>query len=326
MMQSSRVRSAIALAMAALMPAAAWAWEPTKPVEIIVPFSAGGASDQMARTIQGIVAKHNLMKQPLVVVNKAGASGAEGLMDAKASTGDPHKLLVASSALYTVPLISKLPFNWRDLSPVAMVAVDEFVLWVNAKSPYQTVDQFIAAAKAGKLKMGGTSSKREDQMITAMVEHATGAKFIYVPYKGGGEAATQLSGNHIDANVNNPAESVAQWRAGEHRALCVFAEQRLSYTQKVTETQSWADIPTCKEKGLDVHYEMLRIFLLPGKVGADQVAYYADVFKKISETPEWKQYLERSALKPELLTGPALTQYLEKDETLHKDIIKSAGF
>nr|WP_094842029.1 tripartite tricarboxylate transporter substrate binding protein [Bordetella genomosp. 11] len=325
-MQRSKARSAIALAMAALLPAAAWAWEPTKPVEIIVPFSAGGASDQMARTIQGIVAKHNLMKQPLVVVNKAGASGAEGLMDTKASAGDPNKLLVASSALYTVPLISKLPFNWRDLSPVAMVAVDEFVLWVNAKSPYQTVDQFIAAAKANKLKMGGTSSKREDQMITAMVEHATGAKFIYIPYKGGGEAATQLSGNHIDANVNNPAESVAQWRAGEHRALCVFAEQRLSYTQKVTETQSWADIPTCKEKGLDVHYEMLRIFLLPGKARPDQVAYYVDVFKKISETPEWKQYLERSALKPELLTGTALTQYLEKDESMHKDIIKSAGF
>ncbi|AOB33680.1 tricarboxylate transporter [Bordetella sp. H567] len=325
-METSKARSVIALAMAALMPAAAWAWEPTKPVEIIVPFSAGGASDQMARTIQGIVAKHELMKQPLIVVNKAGASGAEGLMDAKSASGDPHKLLVASSALYTVPLISKLPFNWRDLSPVAMVAVDEFILWVNAKAPYQTVDQFIAAAKANKLKMGGTSSKREDQMITAMVEHATGAKFIYVPYKGGGEAATQLSGNHIDANVNNPAESVAQWRAGEHRALCVFAEQRLAYTHKVTDTQSWADIPTCKEKGLDVHYEMLRIFLLPGKVAPDQVAYYTDVFKKISETPEWKQYLERSALKPELLTGTALNQYLEKDEAMHKDIIKSAGF
>jgi putative tricarboxylic transport membrane protein len=326
-MRARKLRGLRAFAMAAaLLPAMAWAWEPTKPVEIIVPFSAGGASDQMARTIQGIVAKHALMKQPLIVVNKAGASGAEGLMDAKESAGDPHKLLVASSALYTVPLISKLPFNWRDLSPVAMVAVDEFVLWVNAKSPYNTVDDFIAAAKAKRLKMGGTSSKREDQMITAMVEHATGAKFIYVPYKGGGEAATQLSGNHIDANVNNPAESVAQWRAGEHRALCVFAEQRLSYTQKVTETQSWADIPTCKEKGLDVHYEMLRIFLLPGKATPDQVAYYTDVFKKISETPEWKQYLERSALKPEFLTGAPLAQFLEKDETMHKDIIKSAGF
>jgi tripartite-type tricarboxylate transporter receptor subunit TctC len=315
-----------AIAMAALLPAASWAWEPTKPVEIIVPFSAGGASDQMARTIQGIVAKHSLMKQPLIVVNKAGASGAEGLMDVKNSPGDPNKLLVASSALYTVPLISKLPFNWRDLSPVAMVAVDEFVLWVNAKSPYDSVDEFVSAAKAKKLKMGGTSSKREDQMITAMVEHQTGAKFIYVPYKGGGEAATQLSGNHIDANVNNPSESVAQWRAGEHRALCVFAEERLSYTQKVTDTQSWHDVPTCKEKGLDVHYEMLRIFLLPGKATPEQVAYYADVFKKINDTPEWQQYLQRSALKPEFLTGAPLTQYLEKDEAMHKDIIKSAGF
>jgi tripartite-type tricarboxylate transporter receptor subunit TctC len=326
MMRTEIKRSLRVCLLAALLPATAWAWEPTKPVEIIVPFSAGGASDQMARTIQGAVAKHHLMNQPLVVVNKAGASGAEGLMDAQNAAGDPHKLLVASSALYTVPLVSKLPFNWRNMSPVAMVAVDEFVLWVNAKSPYETVAQYIAAAKAKKLKMGGTSSKREDQIITALVEHQTGAKFIYVPYKGGGEASTQLSGNHIDSNVNNPAESVAQWRAGEQRALCVFAAQRMDYTQKVTAAQSWADIPTCKEKGLDVQYEMLRIFLLPGKTTPEQVAYYVDVFNKVKETPEWKQYLERSALKPEFLTGPALTQYLEKDETMHKDIIKSAGF
>lgn len=319
-------------AMAALLaaPAAGWAWEPNRPVEMVVPFSAGGASDQMARSIQGIIAKYELMKQPVIVVNKAGASGAEGLMDVKASQGDPNKLLVSSSALYTVPLVSKLPFNWRDLTPVAMVAMDEFVLWTNAKSPYDSVKSVVDAAKNGdgtkRLRMGGTSSKREDHMITAMVEKQTGAKFIYVPYKGGGEAATQLSGNHIDANVNNPSESVAQWRAGEHRALCVFADARMEYKDKVTKEQSWSDIPTCNEQGLDVSYQMLRVVMMPGGATPEQAQYYANVMKQVTEKPEWIDYMKRSALKADFLDGKELEAFLEKDEKLHEQIVKEAGF
>jgi len=323
-----KLQGGLALAVLLAAPAASHAWEPTRPVEMVVPFSAGGASDQMARSIQGIIAKYQLMKQPLVVVNKAGASGAEGLMDVKASEGDPNKLLVSSSALYTVPLVSKLPFNWRDLTPVAMVAMDEFVLWTNAKSPYGSVDAFVKAAAAGdkKIRMGGTSSKREDHMITAMVEKQTGARFIYVPYKGGGEAATQLSGNHIDANVNNPSESVAQWRAGEHNALCVFARQRMDYTDKITETQSWHDIPTCAEQGLPVDYQMLRVIMMPGKATPEQARFYAELMKQVVAKPEWQEYMRRSALKASFLEGAELESFLAKDEELHKQIVKDAGF
>lgn len=320
--------AAIAAALNACMSAAALAWEPTKPVELVVPFGAGGASDQMARSIQGIIAKHKLMNQPIIVLNKAGASGAEGLMDAKASQGNPHKLLVTSSSLYTVPMVSHLPFSWRDLTPIAMVAQDEFVLWTNTAAPYKTTSEFIEAAKAanGKTKVGGTSSKREDQIIASQVQKKTGAKFIYIPYKGGGEAATQLSGQHIDANVNNPSESIAQWRAGEHRALCVFAPARMNYNVKVTQSQSWNDIPTCKEQGLDVQYQMLRIFMLPGGVTPDQQKFYVDLMTKVVATPEWKEYLEKNALKNEFLVGKPLTDFLVKDEEAHRGILKEAGF
>ncbi|KWR88438.1 Bug family tripartite tricarboxylate transporter substrate binding protein [Cupriavidus sp. IDO] len=329
-MQTKNAWKFLALAIGAMAAVStpAIAWEPNKPVEIVVPFGAGGASDQMARSIQGIIAKHKLMSQPVIVLNKAGASGAEGLMDTKASPGNPHKLLVASSALYTVPMVSHLPFSWRDLTPVAMVAQDEFVLWTNSAAPYRTVSEFIDAARAsgGKTRMGGTSSKREDQIITTLIQKKTGAKFIYVPYKGGGEAATQLSGQHIDANVNNPSESVAQWRAGEHRALCVFAPERMSYSNKVTQTQSWHDVPTCKEQGLDVQYQMLRVFMLPGGVTPEQQKYYVDLMQKVVATPEWKEYLEKSALKNDFITGKALTDFLAKDEAAHRDIIREAGF
>ena len=304
------------------------AWEPTKPVEIIVPFGAGGATDQMARSIQGIIAKHNLMKQPIIVQNKAGASGAEGLLDVKASAGDAHKLLVNSSSLYTTPMATGLPFNWRDLTPVVMVAQDEFILWTNSDAPYKTAPEYLAAVKKAPetFKMGGTSSKREDHIITALVEKKSGTKFIYIPYKSGSEAATQLSGKHIDSNTNNPSESIAQWRAGQHRALCLFSDKRIGYTAKVTETQSWADVPTCKEQGLDVQYQMLRVIMLPGGVSPDVAKFYTGLLQKVAATPEWKTYLEKNALKPAFVSGEELRQYLAKDEQLHREIMKAAGF
>jgi putative tricarboxylic transport membrane protein len=308
--------------------AVANAWEPTKTVEFVVPFSAGGATDQMARSIQGIIAKHKLMKQAIVVQNKAGASGAEGLLDMQASAGDAHKLVVSSSGLYTVPLATGLPFNWRDLTPVAMVAQDEFVMWVHSDTPYKAPADYLADVKKtpGKFKMGGTSSKREDNIITAMVEKQAGVKFIYIPYKGGGEAATQLSGKHIDSNTNNPSESVAQWRAGQHRALCLFADKRSAFTGKVTETQSWSDIPTCKEKGLDVQYQMLRVFMLPGKVPAEVTKFYTELLQKVVATPEWKAYVEKNALKATVMVGEELRAYMGKDEQAHREIMKAAGF
>ena len=308
--------------------AVAGAWEPTKSVEFIVPFSAGGATDQMARSIQGIIAKNKLMNQAIIVQNRAGASGAEGLLDIQNTPGDAHKLVVSSSGLYTVPLATGLPFNWRDLTPVAMVAQDEFILWVNSDTPYKTPADYLAEVKKNpsKFKMGGTSSKREDHIITAMVEKKAGVKFIYIPYKGGGEAATQLSGKHIDSNTNNPSESISQWRAGQHRALCLFADKRSTFKEKVTETQSWSDVPTCKEQGLDVQYQMLRVFLLPGKVPAEVTKYYTELLQKVVATPEWKAYVEKNALKNTVMVGDELRTYLGKDEQNHREIMKAAGF
>jgi len=315
-------------ALAGLSALPAHAWEPTRPVEIIVPAGAGGASDQMARTIQSIILKHNLMKQTTLVLNKGGASGAEGIMDTKASPKNPHKLMVAFSAIYTLPLAVNLPFNWRDLTPVAMIAQDEFLLWTNAEAPYKTAADYLKAVKAappGQFKMGGTGAKREDQIITVALEKAAGVKFTYVPYKSGGEAATQLVGKHTESNVNNPSENIAQWRADQVNALCVFSDKRMVYTEKVTKTQSWADIPTCKEAGYDVQYQMLRAFFLPPGSTAEQAAYYADLLKKVSETPEWKDYLAKQALKGDYRTGEDFVKFLEQDEAKHKALMQEAG-
>src|SRR3954468_7125489 len=199
-----------AVALTAFLPA--HAWEPTKTVEFVVPAGTGGGADQMARLIQSIIAKHNLMKQPMVVVNKGGGAGAGGFLDGKGSKGDPHKIVITLSNLFPTPLATGVPFSWKDLTPVEMMALDEFVLWVNSETTYKTAKEYVDAVKrAGpnKFKMAGTGSKQEDQIITVAIEQKTGAKFTYIPFKGGGDVAVQLVGKHVESTVNNPIEAVA---------------------------------------------------------------------------------------------------------------------
>ncbi len=314
---------------AALWSPVAQAWEPSKPVEFVVPAGTGGGADQMARFIQGVVAKHNLMAQPIVVVNKSGGAGAEGFLNVKGDNGNPHKIIITLSNLFTTPLATGVPFNWRDLTPVQMLALDQFVLWVNEESPHKTAKAYIEAVKAqpdNTFKMGGTGSKQEDQIITVLVQKVAGKKITYIPFKGGGDVAVQLVGNHIDSTVNNPIEAESHWRAGKLRALCVMDKQAMPYKTKVTATQSWADIPTCTSAGIPVDYLMLRgIFMAPG-VTPDQVAFYLDLFKKVRALPEWKEFMDKGAFNQTALTGQEFFDWLGKNEQMHRVLMKEAGF
>jgi putative tricarboxylic transport membrane protein len=305
------------------------AWEPVRPVEFIGPAGTGGGADQMARTIQGIVTKHNLMKQPMVVINKSGGAGAEGFLDVKSAKGDGNKIIITLSNLFTTPLATGVPFNWKDLTPVEMMALDEFVLWVNAKTPYKTSKDYVEAAKKagpGKMKMGGTGSKQEDQIITVNLQKQTGAKFTYIPFKGGGTVATQLVGGHIDSSVNNPIEAVSQWRAGNLRPLCVFDSKPMDYHQKITKDMAWSDIPTCKSQGVDVEYLMLRGIFMPGGVSQDMVDYYVGVLNKVRETPEWKQFMDNGAFNQTHMTGKAYRDWVADAEKRHEELMREAGF
>jgi tripartite-type tricarboxylate transporter receptor subunit TctC len=323
-----RIAAWAAVAATSIAPAYA-AWEPTKTVEFIVPAGTGGGADQMARLIQSIIAKHQFMKQPMVVVNKGGGAGAEGFLDVKGSKGDGHKIIITLSNLFTTPMATGVPFNWKDLTPVEMMALDEFVLWVNNDTPYNSAKDYVdAVKKAGpnKFKMGGTGSKQEDQIITVNIEKQTGAKFTYIPFKGGGAVATQLVGKHIDSSVNNPIEAVSQWRAGNLKPLCVFDAKPMPYNDKVTKDKSWNDIPTCKSQGLDVEYLMLRGIFMPGGVSDDMVKYYVDVLNKVRETPEWKKFMQDGAFNQTHMTGKEYADWVAQAEKKHEELMKAAGF
>jgi len=309
------------------MPADA-AWKPTRNIEFIVPAGIGGGAGQMAQLIQGIIQKHNLIPTSMVVISKKGGSGAEGFLYVKNAKNDPHKLIITLSNLFTTPLATGSPFSWKDYTPVAMMALDEFVLWVNAKTPYKSPTDYITAVKAagGKMKMGGTGSKQEDQIITAALEQKTGAKFTYVPYKGGGEVATQLVGAHTDSSVNNPIEAVAHWRAGTLRPLCVFDNTPMPYSAKITADMSWQDIPTCKSKGLDIEYLMLRGVMTTPGVSQDVVDYYVDLLKKVRATPEWKAFMEKGAFNQSFKTGAEFQKWLTEAAATHHQLMEKAGF
>jgi tripartite-type tricarboxylate transporter receptor subunit TctC len=303
-----------------------WAeWKPTKTIEFIVPAGTGGGADQMARMVQGIIQKHGLADHPIVVINKSGGAGAEGFMDVKESDGNEHKIIITLSNLFTTPLATGVPFSWQDLTPVAMLALDNFVLWVNADSPYQTAQDYVTAVKAGadnQFKMAGTGSKQEDQIVTVALEQVIGKKFTYVPFKGGGDVAKQLVGGHIDSTVNNPIEQVSFWQAGNTRALCVFAAERM----QTEGAAKWGDVPTCKEAGVDVEYQMLRgIFTSPG-VSQEAVDYYVALFQKVRETPEWKEFMAKGAFSQSFMSGDEFKAWVANAETLHKDLMTKAGF
>ena len=323
----------LAAAAAISLPAAsadAQGWEPTKPVQFIIPAGPGGGADQMARFIQGVVIKNNLMKQSIIPLNRGEGAGLVGFLEMKKAAGDPHHIAITLSNLFTTPLGQTVPFSWKELTPVAMLALDQFVLWVNAETPHKSAKDYIEAVKAGDdkaFKMGGTGSKQEDQIITVALEQQTGGKkFTYVPYQGGGAVAVQLVGKHVDSSVNNPIEAAQQWKAGALRPLCIFDAKRSTYTGKVTADMAWGDIPTCKEAGLPVEYQMLRGIFMPGGVTAEQVTFYVDLLQKIRATDEWKKFMEDGAFNQTFMTGNDYRKWVEAAEKTHYDLMKEANF
>jgi tripartite-type tricarboxylate transporter receptor subunit TctC len=301
--------------------AAQAAWEPTKPIEFVVPAGTGGGADQMARLISGLAEKHKLSPKPLIVVNKSGGAGAEGFLHVKGKKGDAHTIVITLSNIFTTPLHTGIPFSWKELTPVARMALDEFILWVNAETPYKTAREYLAAVKekGGTMKMGGTGSAQEDQIITIQIEQALHVKFIYVPFKGGGEVCVNLVGKHVDSTVNNPIECVSHWKAGRVRPLAVFDSARIPVAE-------WKDIPTIKEAlGADITYLMLRGIFGPPDMPKEAVAWYQGLLKKVMDTPEFKAYMTDGALKPAWLTDPELSAWMEKEDKAHKELMDKGG-
>jgi len=317
----------LAAAVALTLATPATAFTPSKPIEFVVTAGAGGGTDIFARTIQGIIQKNNLVNQSIVVTLKGGGSGAEGFVYGKGGTGDAHRVVFGTSNQWLLPMVSRVGWKRDELTPVAALAFDEFVLWARQDAPWKTAGEFVAAAKAGQIKMGGSQSKDLDETLVRIIEKAAGIKVSYIPFRSGGEAAVQLAGGHVDGNTNNPAENTGQWKAGQGRPICVFSATRLAAGPKVTETMGWSDIPTCKEQGIPIdEFKMPRAVYLPPNVPAEAVTFWSGVLKKVFETQEWQEYIARTSQSANFMIGDAFRNFIAMDEDRSQKIFEEQGW
>jgi tripartite-type tricarboxylate transporter receptor subunit TctC len=300
--------------------AAAQDWQPQKPIELIIMAGTGGGADQIARLLQGLIEQKDLSPLPFIPINKPGGSGAEALRYMHDKAGDDHTVLVTLNSFYTTPILQEsLGVDVTEFTPIGRMALDTFVLWVNADSEVDSLETYVEAAKSGgkDWKMGGTGSGQEDSIVTAMLESEFGLDMTYIPFEGGGTVAKNLVGGHIDSTVNNPAEQNEFWRAGNSRPLVQFTEERM---------ETFPDVPTAKELGHDVVYFMQRSINGPPEMSKEAQDWYVQLFQTLFESEEWQAYCESEGLFcDEWMADGDLAEFHQAQYDRHKTLIDKVG-
>ena len=300
-------------------PAAA-EWQPRKPVELIIMAGKGGGADQIARLLQGLIEKKDLSPRPFIPINKPGGSGAEALTYLKDKSGDNHTVMVTLNSYYTTPIIQEgLNLDVTSYTPIGLMALDTFLLWVNADSDIKTLDQYVAAVKeAGKnWKVGGTGAGQEDSILTAMMEAEFDYEVTYIPFPGGGTVAKNLVGKQIDSTVNNPAEQIEFWRADRTRPIVQFTDERM---------EAFPNVPTAKEAGADITYFMQRSINGPPEMDPEAAAWYRDLFETLFRSEEWQNFCSSEGLFCDnWVAGEELGEFHERQLAAHEKLIAEVG-
>lgn len=295
------------------------AWEPTKPVDFVIMAGAGGGADQIARFIQSVAEKKKLTVRPLVPNNKGGGSGAEALIALKGASDPDHTILVTLNSFFTTPLRQEnLGVDITTFTPIAMMGVDPFVLWVHKDSGITSFEQWVEKVKAedGKYVMGGTGKGQEDSLVIAWIEKNYGLKIKYIPYKGGGEVAKELAGQQIMATVNNPSEARGFYQSGDVVPLVAFSDERLP---------NLPDVPTIKELGKDFSYYNQRAVVGAPGMSEEAAQYYRDLFGTIYDSEEWQGYMKSESLEGLPMNAEEQKKYWTTQVDRHKELLKEMG-
>lgn len=311
----------LAMVSAASMNAAAQDWQPQKPVEFVIMAGAGGGADQLARLIQNIIQKNDFANVPFIPVNKGGGSGAEGLRYLQDKSGDCHTIMATLNSFFATPLRqANLGVDPRDFTPIAQLALDPFILWVQSDSDVETLDDWVADVKeAGSdYVVGGTGTGQEDSLVFTMLRTKLDLpEFTYVPYDGGGDVAKNLIGGHITATVNNPAEQLGFYEAGMSRPVMAIASERLP---------AYPDVPSAAEEGYeDLEYFQFRFIVGPPEMAPECQQFYIDTFNKVHESEEWQKYTKEQALDRVFVSGDELGQFIDKQYDVHAEMLSAMG-
>ena len=302
------------------IPVIVCAFEPTKPVDVVVHTAPGGGSDLFARAIAEMLQKEKLVSQRLQVVNKSGGGSAVAMSYLEEKKGDNHMIGFFTGVWVTNPLTTKeATVMIKDLTPIVRLVLEPAVVAVKADSPYKNMKDFIEAAKKspGQLRQSGGSVTSRDNLVRLVIEKATGAKWVFVSFPGGGERIANLLGGHVQMMVMEPQEAGEHIKAGNLRVIAALTEKRLP---------SFADVPTIKEQGIDVPIiPQARGVLAPPGVGGDVVKYWDGVFGRFVKTAAWKKYLSDYQFEDGYLTGNGLNKFFDDLTVQMRDVLKEAG-
>jgi putative tricarboxylic transport membrane protein len=313
---------AIAMAAAAFAAPTAFAqgFKPTKPVEAVVHTGPGGGSDVLARAIALMLEKEKLLPERLQVVNKPGGNAAVAAAYLAEKKGDPHTIGFFTGVWLQTPLTSaESKVTLRDLTPVVRLVLEPAVIVVKSDAPYKTLGDFVNASKqnAGQLKQSGGSVTSRDNIVRQLLQKSTGARWAFISFPGGGERIAALLGGHVNMMVIEPSEAGEHIRAGNMRVLAQVSEKRLP---------GFPDVPTLKEAGFEIpSVPQVRGVVAPPGIPKENVAYWEDVFLKLSRSASWRKYLEENQFEDGYQNAAELTKFYDQFTDQMREIFKDAG-
>ena len=308
---------ALALSLIAAAPCFAQSY-PSKPIELVSPTGAGGGSDLVARTVAEIIGKEKLLPQPLVIQNRPGGGGAVGQVHVAAKRADPYIVLVAGTSLLTVPVRTGLDAGLDKFQPLGMIGVDLNSVAVREDSPYKTVKDLVAAARANpkSINIGITFPGGTAHSLMYRLEQLTGAKFNTVSFKSGTDAVAAVLGGHVHATAENLGEIMPHVEGKKLRLLAIPAMKRMPQVPNV---------PTLKELGYDIHSGAFRGFVAPAGIPKDAVTVLETAFARVHKSAQWREYMTRNLYEDVYMNADEFTRYLSSQQAEFNRFLTEMG-
>ena len=294
---------------------------PSRPISVIIPFPPGGVAELTARPLLAVMER--ILKQPMVVVNKPGASGTVGAQQAAISKPDGYTLLVTVSSMSVFPEVDILfgrpkTYKREDFAPIALLSADPMILIVKKDSPYKSVADIVADAKKrpGEIKYSSSGVYGATHLPTEMFAHAARIKLRHVPYTGGGPALIALLGGHVDILFSVPIIAFVQLRSGDVTPLAVASEKR---------HPAFPNVPTLKELGYDVEYYMWCGFFAPKATPPDILKILREATRKAAASPEFKAAMDKMNTPIDYRDADEFQKFWDKDAQRSIEAIRRIG-
>lgn len=306
------MRKKLMMIIFTLMAACAFAKAyPSKNINMIVPFSAGGGTDAVARKLGSLMEKE--LGTSVVIVNKTGGAGAVGMTFGATQKKDGYTITMITREIVSLPLMNLSPISYKDFELVSLVNMDPAVVLVEKDSKYQTLDELLADAKANPEKIKFASTAKPNFYALA-IENEAGVKFNHIPYNGAGEVIPALLGKHADFSLMGPGEAIGQLKAGQLRALGIMADARI---------ESLPDVATLKELGHDVVSGTWRGIAVPKGTSPEIVAALDAAIKKSVESDDFKDFMNNSTFGIKYLNEKDFETFIIDDTATIDSIVKS---